>query len=137
MRQSLTKELLPIIVAAAIWGPSWRGATVLCHSDNEAVVTAVKSGYCRDLTLAHMLRCLFFLEAQFDASLSAVHVPGVENGAADSISRNNLPVFFDLLPQAHRRPCKVPDNLVSHVIRDRPWTSGDWKIWLGTLLTTR
>ena len=37
------KELLPIIVATAIWGPSWRGATVLCHCDNEAVVAAVKS----------------------------------------------------------------------------------------------
>ena len=58
------KELQPIIKATAIWGPSWRGATVtaLCHCDNEAVVAAVKSGYCRDPTLAHMLRCLFFLE---------------------------------------------------------------------------
>ena len=131
------KELLPIIVATAIWGPSWRGATVLCHCDNEAVVAAVKSGYCRDPTLAHMLRCLLFLETKYDASLSAIHVPGIENGAADSISRNNLPQFFDLLLQAHQNPCKVPDNLVSHLIRDRPWTSDDWKSWLGTLLTTR
>ena len=78
------KELLPIIVATAIWGPSWRGSTVLCHCDNEAVVVTVKSGYCRDPTLAHMLRCLFFLEAKYDTSLSAIHVSGVENGAADS-----------------------------------------------------
>lgn len=130
------KKLLPIIVAAAIWWPSWSGATVLCHCDNEVVVTAVKSGYCRDPTLAHMLQCLLFLEAKCDASLSAVHVPGVENGAANSISRNNLPLFFNLLPQAHPNPCKVPDNLVSHLIRDRSWTSDDWKTWLRTLLTT-
>lgn len=129
--------VLPIIVAAAVWGPTWRGATtVLCHCDNEAVVAAVKGGYCRDPTLAHMLRSLFFLEAEYNTSLSAIHVPGVENRAADSISRNNLPQLFDLLPQAHRSPCKVPDNLVSHLIRDRPWTSDDWKTWLGTLLTT-
>ena len=131
------KELLPIIIATAIWGASWRGATVLCHCDNEAVVATVKSGYCRDSTLAHMLRCLFFLEAKYDASLSAIHVPGIENGAADSISRNNLPLFFGLLREAHQNSCKVPDNLVSHLIRDRPWTSDDWKSWLGTLLTTR
>ena len=130
------KELLSIIVAAPIWGPFWRGATVLCHCDNEVVVAAVKSGYCRDPTLAHMLHCLFFLEAEYDASLSAIHVPGIENGDADSISRNNLPLFFDLLPQAHQSPCRVPDNLVSHLIRDRQWTSDDWKTWLGTLLTT-
>ena len=49
------KELLPIIVATAIWGPSWRGSTVLCHCDNEVVVAAVKSGYCVWSSL-----CLFF-----------------------------------------------------------------------------
>ena len=31
----------------------------------------------------------FFLEAKLDMLLTARHVPGVENGAADSISRNN------------------------------------------------
>ena len=66
---------------------------MLCHCDNEGVVIAVKGGYCKDPTLAHMLRCLFFLEARFDVLLSAKQVPGVENGAADSISRNNLPLF--------------------------------------------
>ena len=96
------KELLPIIVALAIiWGQQWVGSSVLFHCDNECVA-AVKGGYCKDPTLAHMLRCLFFLEARFDVLLSAKHVPGVENGVADSISRNNLPLFFNLLPQAHR-----------------------------------
>ena len=130
------KELLPIIVVEAIWGPFWRGTLVLCHCDNEAVVAAVKSGYCKDPTLAHMLRCLFFLEAKYDASLSAVHVPSIENRVADSISRNNLPLFLDLLPQAQPNPCKVPGGLVSHLIRERPWTSNDWSTWLGTLLMT-
>lgn len=41
----------------------------------------MKGGYCKDPTLAHMLRCLF-LEAKFDLILSACHVPGVENGVA-------------------------------------------------------
>ena len=70
------------------------------------------------------------------ASLSAVHVPGIENGVADSISRNNLPLFFNLLPQAHPTPCKVLEGLVNHLIRERPWTSKDWSTWLGTLLMT-
>lgn len=128
------KELLPIIVAVAVWGPSWRGGLVLCHCDNEAVVSAVKRGYCKDPALAHMLRCLFFLEARYDVSLSAAH-PGIENRVADSISRNNLSLFFNLLPQAHPNPGGVPQGLVSHLIRDRPWTSNDWSTWLGTLFT--
>ena len=60
------KELLPIIVAVAMWGPQWVGSSVLCHCDNEGVVAVVKGRYCKDPTLAHMLRCLFFLEAKFD-----------------------------------------------------------------------
>ena len=36
------KELLPIIVAAAIWGPAWEGSTVLCHCDNQSVVAAIR-----------------------------------------------------------------------------------------------
>lgn len=41
------KELLPIIVEAAVWGEQWLGLVVLCR-DNQAVVAAVKGGYCRD-----------------------------------------------------------------------------------------
>ena len=130
------KELLPIVVASAIWGAHWgRGSAVVCHCDNESVVAAVRGGYCRDPTLAHMLRCLFFLEARFDLSLTARHVPGVENGAADSISRNNLHRFFVLLPQAHREPCPVPRELVQRLVVDAPWTSDVWSAWLETLST--
>ena len=35
------KELLPIILACMVWGPSWRGLHVRCLSDNEAVVFAL------------------------------------------------------------------------------------------------
>ena len=98
-------------------------------------MAALKGGYCKDPTLAHMLRCLFFLEAKFDLSLSAVHVPGFENGAADSISRNKLQchVFFDLVPQAHREPRSVPRELIHRLVIDTPWTSSIWKAWLETL----
>ena len=78
----------------AIWGPQWEGSSVLCHCDNEGVVAVVRGGYCKDPLLAYMLRCLFFLEAKFDITLSATHVPGTENRTADSISRNNLSLFF-------------------------------------------
>ena len=36
------KELLPIIVAVAIWGPRWVGSSVLCHCDNESVVAVIR-----------------------------------------------------------------------------------------------
>ena len=49
---------------------------MLCHCDNQAVVTAIR----RLLpTMAHMLRCLFYLKVKHDLRLTSVHVPGVKN----------------------------------------------------------
>ena len=36
--------------------------------------------------MAQMLWCLFLLEAKFDLTLPAAHMPGFENGPADSLS---------------------------------------------------
>ena len=38
------KELLPVVLAAAVWGESWSGASVLLECDNTVVVAAVRSG---------------------------------------------------------------------------------------------
>ena len=58
------KELLPIVVAAATWGRHWRGQVVVCHCDNQAEVAALGVGYCREMDMAFLLKCLFFLDAR-------------------------------------------------------------------------
>ena len=35
------KELVPVVIAAVLWGPHWAGRHVWFHSDNEAVVTII------------------------------------------------------------------------------------------------
>ena len=84
--------------------------------------------------MAHLLRCLFFLEARHELAITAVHIPGVENGAADSVSRNKLKQFFSLNPQAACHPTPVPSSLVDHLTRREPWTAVDWRNWLELLL---
>ena len=76
------KELLPILFAVAVWGQHWRGRLVHCRCDNMAVVSVVNSGYARDTTLMHMLRCLFFLVSHYQVTVQASHIPGIENHAA-------------------------------------------------------
>ena len=39
-----SKELAPIVVVCAIWGPGWRGKTVRYLCDNAAVVAILRSG---------------------------------------------------------------------------------------------
>ena len=121
------KELFPILVAVAVWGPQWGGSTVLCHCDNQAVVSVIRSRSCRDKKLMHLLRCLFFFEAYFGIRLQASHVAGVNNGAADALSRDNLSLFFSLLPQAAVSPTPLPRELVELLLSpDMDWLSPIW-----------
>ncbi len=121
------KELLPILLAVAVWGPQWRGRQIVCHCDNMAVVAVVISGYSRETTMMHMLRCLFFLVAFFQIRIRAVHIAGISNRAADALPRNDLPHFFQVVPEVARAPTPLPHELLDLLVRECPdWTSPRW-----------
>ena len=129
------KELLPVVLAAMLWGKFWRGKAVLVHCDNQAVVEVVNSGYCRDQGMMQMIRCLFFILAFFEISMQTVHIPGRLNIGADAISRDNIQVFHMQVPKAHARPSPVPQALRNLLIHQQPdWTSPDWSRLFRTCL---
>ncbi len=80
------KELVPIIIAAVLWGHMWKGGKVMSRCDNIAVASVINSGYSRDNHLMQMLRCLFFIEAHNQFKIPAIHIPGTENVLADDLS---------------------------------------------------
>jgi len=84
------KELLPIIIAAAIWGAQWANQSVLCRCDNEAVVCIVNTGTSKDLTVMCLMHCLYFIVAKFNMILSTVHLASSANGIAGALSHNQL-----------------------------------------------
>ena len=123
----LAKELLPIVIAAAIWGKHGGGCTVLCHCDNAAVVALINAGYCKHKTAMHPLRCLFFIAAHFDFDIFACNIPGSLNVAADALSRNLLPLFLVEVPQAEPLSTTIPLQLLEVLVYTRPdWTSTNW-----------
>ena len=129
------KELLPIVMACMVWGRSWRQKAVLAHCDNQAVVEVVNSGYSRDPQLMQLLRSLFFVTAQFEISLRAVHIPGKENTEADAISRDNLILFHFQVPRAWPSPTPLPSALLDLLVHQQPdWTSPLWARLFGTCL---
>ena len=132
--ESITlKEILPIVVACAVWGHLWRNKSVMAHCDNQGAVAAVNSGYSRVPQIMHMLRCLFFIRAHLGIKLRAVHVPGKDNELADAISRNNLHLSFSQVPQAIKERVEVPPVLLSVIVETQPdWTSVDWCRWFRT-----
>lgn len=77
------KELVPIVLAAAVWGDQWKGKTVRAECDNEAVVAIINQG---NQEVMHLMRCLAFVAAKFQFYLFATHIKGVNNTLADALS---------------------------------------------------
>ena len=48
----------------------------------------------------HLARCLAFMSAKFEFELVPSHIKGLENLMANALSRDNLPMFSSLNPQA-------------------------------------
>ena len=119
------KELVPIVLAVAVWGPQWRASRVQVRCDNAAVVAAVNLGSARDRRLMQLLRCLHFFCAEFGVSVTASHIRGSPNLVADAISRNNLSLFHSLVPQA---PTSLPPAL-GQLLLSAPvnWTLRRWR----------
>lgn len=121
------KELIPIIIAAVIWGNQWKGSRVLARCDNEAVVAVINKRYCQDKHLMQMLRCLFFIEARFQFKTIATHIPGEDNELADDLSRDRLPSFMAKKKDADPHTSFIPPPLLQLLIhQDMDWTSPNW-----------
>lgn len=121
------KELLAVVLACAVWGKEWEDQVILIHCDNEAAVQVVNSGYSKDPQMMHLLRCLFFLKAQFHLEARAEHIPGEENTMADALSRDNMSLFFSQVPQAKRNPTKIPETIIALLVDQQPdWTTETW-----------
>ena len=127
------QELLPIILACAVWGRHWCNSSVRVYCDNMGTVSIVNSGYSRVGSIMHLLRCLFFIRARFNFHLEAVHIPGAHNHLADAISRDNLEFLYSQVPTAAGSQTLLPAQLVSLlVLRPIDWTSPDWSHQFGS-----
>ena len=129
------KELLPVVLAVAMWGSQWQGKNVRCRSDNAAVVAILNSGWSKDESAMHLMRSLFFFSASFNMSFYAEHISWVENGAADALSRGNQSSFLSQVHSAHWRPTKIHDELLQVLVMKNPdWTSESWTHLLQSFL---
>ena len=124
-----TKELIPIVLAAAMWGKVWEGQVVCCRCDNEAVVAVLNRRTSRDQDLMHLLRCLSFFEARFSFRAIASHISGAQNYLADDLSRNKLSSFLQAADQVTlSHQVKPPQPLLDMLVNTKPdWTSQVWR----------
>lgn len=121
------KELLPIVISCSIWGQEMSGKHIRCLCDNAAVVAMINKRTSTHPLAMHLLRCLYFICAKFSITLSAQHLAGYKNKAADALSRGNMESFFQEVPYAGNSPSPVSSDLISVLVSSRPnWLSTEW-----------
>ena len=73
----------------------------------------------------HMLCYLAFYTAYYSFQITAEHIPGILNTAADALSRNYLSLLHSLIPQSQQVP--LPQTVMDLVVNSRPdWGSEAW-----------
>ena len=109
------KELVPVVLAAAIWGSEWEAQNVTSLCDNAAIVTILRSGDSKNLEVMHLMRCLAFLKAKFQLALFSADICGKKN-LADALSRNDSEYFLAHYPQTGQKPTSLPPKLLDLTI---------------------
>ena len=103
-----------MVIATHPWGSQWSKKHVIFCSNNKAVVryfhptskVPVLMRLLRDILSA--VHCGF--------TFTAIHVPGVDNKVADTISRFHWQEFRHLAPEAQSTPFPIPQLLLDHLI---------------------
>lgn len=126
----MAKELVPVVIACALWGGQWSGRHVQFHIDNMSVVQVLRKGSSKEPSglVMHLLRCLAFFTAFHQFTISSCHIAGVLNTAADDISRDNLQSLAMQVPGIQDSPSVIPVPLWTLLVLERPdWTSKRWR----------
>ena len=119
------KELISIFIAIVIWGPEWKGFTVVAKCNNDGVVRACNNCDSEEPHIMHMLRSLFFIAARLQFRLVLKQIPDPSSSLTRNLSRNQLGRFFQFFPAAFRFSSDVtPVQWLLDLNMD--WNSSSW-----------
>jgi hypothetical protein len=106
------KELYCVVMAAACFGPRWKGHAVTILCDNTGAVDTIHSRSTRQPDMLQLIRLLIHIEVEFDMQILAKHIPGKQNTIADMISRNRVASARELHP-LQQQPLALP-SIIQH-----------------------
>ena len=120
----MAKELVPIIISCGVWGPLLKQRSTEFHCDNQGLVAVINKGSSKDAVVMHLLRCLWFFTTVFDIHITATHIAGKLNNAADMLSRNQAAKFLKVHPHMPISPTPLPPSLLRLMsLQMLDWTS--------------
>ena len=107
--QSITLlEFYPTVLAVSVWADNLSNKCISLHSDNRAVVDIINSQTSRDTKVLHLMRKPVLSCLRHNILFRAVHIPGINNNLADSLSRLQVGKFQALAPKACSFPVSIP-----------------------------
>jgi len=105
------KELLPVVLACAIWGQQWQGQMISVLAIMQQ--WSQSSGRNGASIISLCISCEVYVSSLRDTICGYViaeHVPGEKNQAVDAISRGNLPLFFSVGTSSRERTVACPSR---------------------------
>ena len=107
--QSITLlEFYPTVFAVSVSADSLSNKCISFHSDSRAVVDIINSQTSKDIKVMYLIRKLVLSCLRHNILFRAVHIPGINNNLADSLSRLQVELFQALAPKACPFPVSIP-----------------------------
>lgn len=102
-------ELFPVVVAISLWGESFHNKKVCLHCDNLGVVQDINSLSGSSPTSYTSFAISGFVLSSRNVFLYPVHILGVENTLAHTLSHFQLDRFRELAhgTEQHGTPCPL------------------------------
>lgn len=108
-------EMVPIALACYLWKDCFSSLKICFNCDNRAVVDILNAKSSKSERVMSLVRQIVMWSMQFSFNIKAVHVPGVENKIADSISRLQWETFRRLAPDADTSPTPIPEEFWTYL----------------------
>ena len=104
-------EFFQIVVGLSLWCHQLRNKKVLFMTDNESVVHVINKQTSRDPYLLSLIRKMVLICLRNNILFRAKHIPGIQNGVADSLSRLQVNKFKGMYHGMDRVPTPLPEHL--------------------------
>ena len=107
----LWQELYAINVACHLWGALWTSKRIQFYCVFYCVVEVINSSRSKVPQVMDLVRDLTLCSLEHNFYFRAVHVPGINNNIADSLSHFQMECFHQLASHTNVTPDPIPTHL--------------------------
>ncbi|PJE78781.1 hypothetical protein CI610_02269 [invertebrate metagenome] len=108
MRDLTFLELVPVLLAMMLWGPQLKNKKIVLNIDNQSLVTVLNKKSSKSKRVMELVRPLVLHAMMYNIQFKAIHIQGIHNSIADSISRLQWARFRQLAPWTDPKPADSP-----------------------------